>query len=50
MVTSCKPIVDGLVDALIVVDDSAEYFSAEYKFWQCKKGAEKIVIELREIA
>lgn len=47
MVTSNKPIVDGLVDAGVMVDDSAEYFSAEYLFCKCKRGAERIEIKVR---
>lgn len=47
MVTSCKPIVDGLVDAGIMVDDSVEYFSAEYLFVKCKRGKELLEIKLK---
>jgi len=49
LVTSMKPIADGLKDAGVIIDDSVEYFSAEYKFEKCKRGDEKLRIEIKEI-
>ncbi len=49
LVTSMKPIADGLKDARVIIDDSVEYFSAEYKHEKCKRGFEKLRIELREV-
>ena len=48
MVTQFKPVIDGLVDAGVVIDDSVEHFSAEYKFEKCKKSFEKIHIFIME--
>jgi hypothetical protein len=49
LVTSMKPVVDGLVDAGVMVDDKSRHFSCEYKFEKCKRGTECLVIQLKEV-
>lgn len=48
MITSNKPIVDGLVDAKVMKDDSVKHFSCDYRFMKCKRGDECLVIQLIE--
>ncbi len=47
---SLKPVIDGLKDAGIMFDDSREYFKSDNQFEKCKRGHEKLVIEIKEIA
>ena len=50
LVTSMKPVIDGLTDAGVMVDDSTKHFSCEYKFEKCKRDEECILIQLLEVA
>ena len=47
---SFKPVVDGLVDARVLVDDSDEIVVyRDYPMKKCKAGGEKITIRVEEV-
>lgn len=49
LVASFKPVVDGLINCGIIVDDNPAYFSAEYKWEKIPQKQAHILISISEI-